>query len=49
MMSEAIALRLNETDGFLRRVDGGVGEAVGGDAHVAVGLDGIQVEHWIGS
>ena len=47
MVSEPVALWLDETDGFRGSADGGVWEAVGGDAHVAVGVGGVQVEDWI--
>ena len=47
MMSEAVAPRLYETDGFLGSVEGRVGVAVGGDAHVAVGVGGVEVEGWV--
>ena len=47
MVSEAVALGLDEADGLLRRVQSRVGEAVGGYTHVAVGLIGVEVEHWV--
>ena len=47
MVSEAVALGLDEADGLLRRDKGGVGEAVGGNTHVAVGLIGVEVKHWV--
>ena len=47
MVSEAVALGLNEADGLLRRVQGRIGETVGGYTHVTVGLVGVEVEHWV--
>ncbi len=49
MMCEAVPLRLDEADGFLGDVEGSIGEAVSGDAHITVSFVGVEIESWIES
>ena len=44
MMRESVVLRLKETHGLLEGVNSGVGEAMGGDTHVVVGLSRVELE-----
>ena len=47
MVREVVAPRLHEADGLLGSVRGGVRESMSRDAHIAVGVAGVQVENWV--